>query len=335
MKTFAAFVLAAALAGPAFAAPSYTLVKSVPLGAPDRWDYVVVDPATGRVYIAHGDRLAVLDGRAGTLIGEVQGISGGTHGTGVSDATGQGFTDDGRNGQAIAFDLKSLQVTKKIAADQDADAVAMDPTTGRIFVIEGDPAKITVIDPKTDAVVATIDVGEKMEYAVGSGGQVYVAGVEKKDFLKIDARTGAVEARWPTPDCESPHGLAVDGANHRAFMGCENQKLMVIDTTNGRVVTELAIGRGNDSVAFDPVRKRVLTGDGRDGTVTVYQQLSADQYQALEPIKTQVSGRTIGVDPKTGRVFVPVAEIDPSSPPGQRPRFIAGSLKVMIFEPVR
>jgi DNA-binding beta-propeller fold protein YncE len=334
LKTLFAFALAAALAGPALAGPAYRLVTSVPLGAPERWDYVVVDPDSGRVYIAHGDHVGVLDGRAGSLLGQVQGISGGTHGIGLSDRTGQGFTDDGRNGQAVVFDLKTLQITKTIPANQDADAIATDPVTGHVFVIEGDPGKITVIDPNTDAVAATISGGEKMEYAVGSDGAVYVAGVEKKDFLKIDAHTNALVARWPTPDCESPHGLAIDAVNHRAFLGCENQKMMVIDTRNGRVVTELAIGRGNDSVAFDPVRKRVLTGDGRDGTVTVYQQLSADRYQALEPIKTQLGGRTIGVDPKTGRVFVPVADIDPASPAGQRPRFIAGSLKVMIFEPV-
>ena len=41
--------------------PGYTLVKTVPLGAPDRWDYVVADPETTRVYVAHGDRVTVLD----------------------------------------------------------------------------------------------------------------------------------------------------------------------------------------------------------------------------------------------------------------------------------
>lgn len=338
MKILAAAALGAALlAGSALAAPAYTLVASVPLGAPDRWDYVVVDPHSGRVYIAHSDKLAVIDGRAGVLIGQVEGIAGGTHGTGLSPATGQGFTDDGRNGLAVAFDLKTLKIVKQIPADQDADAIAVDPASGHVFVIEGDPAKITVVDPKTDQVAATISVGEKMEYAVGGDGAVFIAGVEKRDFLKIDPKTNAVVARWPTPDCESPHGLAIDSIAHRAFMGCENQKLMVIDTQGGRVVTELAIGRGNDSVAFDTVRKRVLTGDGRDGTVTVYQELSPDRYQALEPIKTQVSGRTINVDPVTGRVFVPVADLDPAAPPGpgRFPRFVPGSLKVMIFEPVK
>ena len=90
---------AAILSGAAKAAdaPAYTLTKSLPLGAPDRWDYVVVDRDSGRVYVAHGDRMAIIDGRAGTMIGEVAGIAGGTHGTGVSAATGQGFRGRSRS----------------------------------------------------------------------------------------------------------------------------------------------------------------------------------------------------------------------------------------------
>src|SRR5438309_7810806 len=109
---------------------TYKLTASVPLGAPDRWDYVVYDGQTGRVYVAHGDRLAVVDARAARLVGEVQGIAGGTHGSAVSLSTGQGFTDDGRNGKAIAFDLKTLKITREIPADVDADAIAADSRTG-------------------------------------------------------------------------------------------------------------------------------------------------------------------------------------------------------------
>ena len=77
----------------AHAAPAYRLTATVPLGAPDRWDYVVPDPAGGRVYIAHGDRLAVLDARSGAVIGAVEGIAGGTHGTAISADRASPTTD--------------------------------------------------------------------------------------------------------------------------------------------------------------------------------------------------------------------------------------------------
>jgi DNA-binding beta-propeller fold protein YncE len=318
---------------PASASPSYTLSNSIALGAPDRWDYVVFDAPTNRVYVAHADRLAVIDAASEKLLGEVEGISGGTHGTAVSTATGQGFTDDGRNGKAVAFDLKTLKVIKEIPADQDADALALDPITARLFVVEGDPAALTVVDSKTDAPIGTIKAGEKLEYAVADDhGSIYVAGEANGDVLKIDARSNRIVGRWPTPGCTSPHGLAIDTREHRAFMGCINGVLMVVDTMSGRNVATLPIGKGSDAVAFDPVRKRVFSSNGGDGTITVYQQVSPDRYTPLAPIPTVVSARTMSVDPKTGRLFVAGADTHPD-PAGGRPKVRPGTLRLLVFKP--
>ena len=326
----------ALIAGTASAAPAYTLTKSTPLGAPDRWDYAVFNSETDRIYAAHGDQLAVIDGRTGELVGQVEGIVGGVHGTGISAATGQGFTDDGRNGLAVAFDLKTLKIIKQIPVDKDADGIAADEATGHIFIIEGDPGAISVIDPKTDAVVATIKAGEKMEYATSDDrGTLYVAGEEKRDLIKIDARTNTVVARWATPDCASPHGLALDRANRRLFMGCINQQMMVVDADTGRVVAKLPIGKGSDAIAFDPGRKRVFSSNGVDGAVSVFQETSPDSYQALDTIKTEVSGRTMDVDPESGRLFVLAADTDPPATPGARPRPRPGTLRMMIFDPIK
>lgn len=331
-----ALALAAlAIAAPTLAAPAYALVKNTPIGLPDRWDYVVFDAPTQRVYIAHGDKLAVVDARSGDLVGEVLGITGGPHGVGISASTGQGFTDDGRNGLGVAFDLKTLKITKQIPADKDADAIATDPRTGHVFVIEGDPGKITVIDPKTDAVAATITVGEGMEYGAADGrGSLYIAGVQKKDLLRIDARTNGVVARWPTPDCVLPHGLAIDKTGRRVFMGCINSLMMVVDADSGRVIAELPIGKGSDAIAYDPKRKRVFSPNGVDGTLTVFQQTSPDAYQLLETIPTAVTGRTLALDPASGRLFIVAAETDPSPTQGGRPRAKPGTTRVMIFDPV-
>jgi DNA-binding beta-propeller fold protein YncE len=320
---------------PVLAQTTYNLTMSTPLGMPDRWDYVVFSRDTGRVYVAHGDKVAVIDASSGDLVGQVEGIAGATHGSAISAATGQGFTDDGRNGLAIVYDLRTLKITRQIPADKDADAIALDNASGHVFVIEGDPGTITVIDPRTDAVAATIRVDEKMEYGAGDGrGAVFVAGEEKRDLVKIDARTNTVVAHWPTPDCASPHGLALDAEHDRAFMGCVNSMMMVVDTTSGALVARLPIGRGNDAVAYDPRRKRVFSSNGLDGTISVYQEVTSDKYEALDTITTAVSGRTMDVDPETGRLFIAASDVDPPATPGGRPRPKAGTLRLMMLDPV-
>lgn len=319
----------------ALAAPAYAPSMSIPLGDPSRWDYVVFDAPSDRVYVAHGDQVAVVDAKAGVVIGKVEGVAGGTHGVGISQATGQGFSDDGRKGEVIAFDLKTFAIKAHIAADPDADAIVMDKASGRVLVVEGDPGKIKLVDPKTDTVAATIDGGEKMEYPAADGaGLAFVAGEEKKDLLKVDLAAGKVVARWATPDCDSPHGLALDVAGHRAFMGCVNSVMMVVDTKTGNVVAKLPIGRGSDAVAYDARRKRVFSSNGVDGTITVYQQTSPDSYEALDTVATAVSARTMAVDPQSGRLFLAAADVDPPAAPGGRPRPKPGTLRLLVLDPV-
>lgn len=316
------------------AAPSYTVTKTVLLGAPDRWDYVVFDPASHRVFVAHSDRVAVVDGRDGTVLGEVDGIPGGTHGIGISAATGQGYTDDGKTGEAVVFDLKTLQVTSRIPVEKDADAIAFDHASRHVFVIEGDPKKITVIDPKTNTVVASIDGGGGLEYAASDNhGALFVAGAEKRDVVKINTRTNTVEAHWPIADCASPHGLAVDAEAHRVFVSCVNHVLVVVDADSGREVASVPIGGGTDAAAFDPMRKLIFSSNGLDGTLSVIQEKDPDTYLPVATITTAVSGRTMSIDPETGRLYIAAAETDPSPTPGGRPRPRPGTLRLLFLDP--
>ena len=230
--------------------------------------------------------------------------------------------------------MKSLKISRRISADIDADAIAFDKATGHILVIEGDPGAITVLDPQTDAVAATIKVGEKLEFGVADGqGAMYVAGEEKGDVVRIDTRANSVVAHWAAAGCESPHGLALDTATHRLFMGCTNSLLVVMNAENGGVVAKLPIGRGSDAVAYDPTRHRVFSSNGLDGTVSVFQQVGADRYRSLAPIKTKVSGRTMAIDPASGRLFVAAADTDPNPVAGGRPITRPGTLNLLVFEP--
>jgi YVTN family beta-propeller protein len=343
MKPSLIFATAAAVALGAAAqaqTPSgYKVVKEVPLGAPERWDYVVYDAPSHRVYVAHSDRISVVDAQAGKLIGEVTGVSG-THGVGISN--GKGYTDDGEAGQAIVFDLKTLKVIKRIPAKKDADGITVDPKSGHVFVVDGDSQTVTVIDAKTDTVLANIDAGGALEYAVpGDDGKVYVNGAEKKEIVRIDVKSNAVDAHWPIPGCTSPHGLAIDTAAHRLFVTCVNKVMTVVDTTGGAVVATLPIGQGTDAAAFDPVRKRAFSSNG-EGTLTVVAETGPNAFSVAETVPTRVTGRTMGIDPASGRLFVAAADIDPKAPapagpngrPG-RPRPLPGSLKLLFLDPIR
>lgn len=326
------------------AAVDYHLTRSVRLGLPDRWDYVVYDAPSHRVYVAHGDRLTVVDGRSGRIIGEVRGMPGGTHGIAISHAAGLGYTDDGRAGEAVAFSLKTLQVVKRLKAAPDSDAVTIDPTSGHVFVVDGDPGLLTVIDPAGDGVVATVRVGSKLEYPVaGHNGKLYVNGVAKREIFRIDTATNQVDATWPIPQCDAPHGLAIDTTTHRLFSSCENGRLVVVNADTGATVATLPIGQGTDAAAFDPTRRLIFSSNGMDGTLSVIREVGADTFVPAATIKTALSARTMSVDPVSGRLFLAAATTNARAMAAFRAArragrrgpspFVPGSLRLLMLDP--
>ena len=326
------------LAGAAQAAPLYTLSKTVPIGAPDRWDLLTFDAASHRVYIAHGDRVTVVDAEAGKVVGNVEGFPGGTHGVAVIPALHRGYTDDGKAATANSFDVNSLKALESIPAADDADAIALDPVSGHLYVIDSDPGKITVIDPRSDKVVATLDGGGKLEIGVADGlGKVYVNGEEKREILRIDTRTNTIDARWPIPDCESPHGIAVDAGGQHVFSSCANQVMVVVSMQSGKQLATLPIGARTDGAACDPARHRAFSSNG-DGTLTVVGEKSPGIFAVIATVPTALGARTMTIDPATGRLYLVAAEMKENpdaDPKDYRHRYTVtpGSAKLLIYEP--
>ena len=124
------------------------------------------------------------------------------------------------------------------------------------------------------------------------------------------------------------------------FSGCGNQKLVVLDADDGRVVSVLPIGKGVDGVAFDPERRLVFSSNG-EGTLTVIREETPDRFAVLENAPTQRGARTLAVDPTTGSVYLPTADMqaptaatDAKGRPS-RPRPVAGTFKVLMVEPAK
>jgi DNA-binding beta-propeller fold protein YncE len=274
----------------------------------------------------------VIDGSNGTVLGTVTGVSTATHGIGISTATGHGYTDDSEAGTAGAFDLATLKPVTTIKTDGDSDAIAVDPQSGHVVIVNGDTGTVTVIDPKTDTAVATVQLGGKLEYAVADGaGSIFINGASQREIIRFDATTNKVAARFPVPDCQSPHGLAMDRATKRLFSSCVNGVLMVVDAETGRIVAKPPIGQGSDAAAFDPKRKLVFSPNGRDGTLSVIEERDADTFLPVATVKTAVSARTMDLDPETGRLYLVAADLE--SPAVGRPHAVPGTLRLLFLDP--
>jgi DNA-binding beta-propeller fold protein YncE len=319
---------AALAAGP----EGYHLVQTIRVPGDGGWDYVTVDAAARRVYVSHATRVEVLDADSGELKGRIPDTAG-VHGIAVAPEFGRGFTSNGRSDTVTVFDLQTLKPLGTVPTGKNPDAILYDPATRRVFAFNGRSASATAIDAGTSQVAGTLDLGGQPESAAADGaGHVFVNLEDKGEVLKLDARALKVLARWPVAPAKLPVSMAIDAPNRRLFVGCRSKVLLVLDTDDGKVVASLPIGDRVDASAFDPKTKLVFSSCG-DGTVSVVRQETPDKYTAVETVKTRPGSKTMGLDPKTHRLFLPAAEYKAAAAgaPKARPEMVPGSFVVLVF----
>jgi len=282
----------------------YHVVKEIPVPGDGSWDYLTVDEAARRLYISHETEVEVLDVDSGAVVGKISDTKG-VHGIALVAEFGRGFTSNGRANSVTIFDLKTLKELGRVKTGEKPDAIIYDPATRRVLAFNGDSGSATVIEAADGKVAGTIDLGGGPEFAVADGtGHVFVNLEEKNVVLKLDSRALAVQARWPLAPCETPSSMAMDKPNRRLFIGCRSHVMAVVNADDGHVITTLPIGDHVDATAFDPETRLIFNSNG-EGTVTVVHQESPDKYTVIENVKTQPRAKTMALDLKTHRLFLP------------------------------
>src|ERR1700722_8127200 len=306
-------------------------------GAPrEYFDYITVDSAARRVYISHGTEIKVINADSGTLIGNITGLKQ-DHDVAVAGEFGRGFISDGAQGKVIIFDLKTLKVTGEAPADKDADCVIYDPFSKRVFVMDGDPHNATVIDAKSGSVVGKIELGGGPEFAVADGkGTIYINLEDKSEIVAVDSNSLKIKSRWPVAPAGGPTALAMDVEHHRLFSaGREPQKLVVLDSDNGKLIQSFPISGGVDAAAYDP-ESGLIFASTRDGLVHVFHEDSPDKFSEAETVKTEVGAKTMGLDTKTHKLFLDTADFAPAPAastehPHPRGAAIQGTFHVLVY----
>ncbi len=191
-----------------------------------------------------------------------------------------------------------------------------------------------MIDAAAGKALATIPLGGKPEFAAGDGkGRVYVNIEDTAEIAVIDPAKASVEKRYKLTGCEEPSGLAIDRAKTRLFSVCGNKVMIVSDPAKGSVIATLPIGQGPDGAAFDQDRGLAFSSNG-EGTLTVVGE-NGGKYAVLGTVPTQRGARTVALDPKTHKLYLPTAQFGPApaataETPRPRPPILPGSFVVLI-----
>ena len=275
----------------------------------------------------------VIDPATGKVIADIPGGEG-LHGTAIVSSAGRAFVTDGKASKLLVIDLKTNKMLGSIDAAEDADGTIYDATSDRVLVSCGDAAQMLILDPHADvatAKVQKVDLGGKPEFlAADDAGRAFVCINDKNEIAVIDIKTGKVTERWPTGTGTAPTGIAIDAKAGHLFVGCRNQKMVVMNTKDGKVLAELAIGHGNDACAFDAAAGHAYASCG-DGTLAVIGESEPGKFAVVQTVKTMAGARTVGIDTANHAIYLPAAEMN-AAEQGKRPTAKPDSFSIVVVK---
>jgi len=195
----------------------------------------------------------------------------------------------------------ALTVVIPLPAGARPTAVAVHPTTGRLYVTQSGRDAVAVVDPLTSTVVATVPTGKTPnQLAIDPlSGRVFVSNFDGRSITVIDGSTNAVLATLPVGGL----GMGINPTTHRLYAAA-GRSLSVIDTVTSSVFTTVAAPRGANlwGVAVDAARDRVYLADLDSSRVLV---LDGATNAVTASVTIDAPARfAIAVSAAAGRVYV-------------------------------
>ena len=231
----------------------------------------------------------------------------------------------------MAFDLANFKVLHRIKVGENPDAILYDAYLNRIFVFNGKSKSAVVFDPDSQKILATIPLPGKPEFAVSDGkGKVFVNIEDKNELIKIDGEQMVVLRTYPLSPCTEPKGLSINLAAKKLIVGCD-KLAAIVSADSGKVLQTFKVGSGEDATAFDAIRHLAFISAG-EGLLTVLRE-GKSGFEIIQNVYTVKGARTMAVDEKTGRVYLPIALFGPPDPKasGQpRPTIIPDTFALLV-----
>lgn len=316
----------------AFAAHAEPLhvVDTLKIGGSGGWDYVTFDGVHDRVYVAHGAAISVFDLRSRQATQDLVATQG-AHIALPVDAGRTLLVTNGKSNTVTFNDaMTGVQLTS-VATDAKPDAAIIEPVSGLAYVMANGGNTVDVIDTASHAVVAKIAVGGAPEAAAVDGkGLVFTHLEDKNVLVVIDGKSRTVKASYPMQDCDEPSGLAFVATGRLLVSACRNGVARVTEADTGAEVATLPIGQHPDGALYDAKAGLAYIPSG-DGKLTV---IAFDgKPRVVDTVTTRPGARTAALDPESGHIFLPAADLTPPAKPGDRPGIVPDSFAVLVVGP--
>jgi hypothetical protein len=328
-STRSLFLAALLLAGAPAAAATYQVESRIAAPGDGGWDLATFDAVAKRVYVTHGAIVVAADVVHGTASAPFSGIDRGHTAVPIAGQPLLAVTS-GHDNSVRLFNTNSGAEVARIAVGTDPDAAFYDADAGRLVVMNAKSGTVSLVDPIARKVAATITLKPGLEIGTNDGDTLLVNNEDLSELETANLRTGQAGPTIPLTGCQGPTGLAFDPATGQAISACANHKAAVVDVRNHRVTALLDIDAGPDTVLIDQKRRMALIPCGRDGTLILI-ALDGGAH-VVGRVTTEAGARTGALDPDSGTVYLPTADLAPAAA-GGRPQPKPGTFHILVVAP--
>jgi len=295
------------------------------------WDYATFDQDTRRLYVAHQTTVTAID--VDTRVANPALVTATYAHIALPYDHGRSLlVTNGKANNVILVDASTGAVTATLETGANPDGAIVDPVTNTGFVMANAGHQVDVVDLASRTVTAHIPVSGKPEGgAVDAAGRVFTHLEDKSTLLIIDAKSTTVSRSIGMKDCLSPSGLAFITGKDWILSACDNRMARVTDLKSGKEIARFPIGEEPDFALYDSDREvgYIPTGDGNLTAI----DFSGPKPRLIAQIKTEKGARTAALDPKTGHILLPTADLLPPAPGSRRPMSAPGSFRILIVGP--
>ncbi|HEY1804217.1 MAG TPA: hypothetical protein VGG45_07020 [Terracidiphilus sp.] len=314
------------------------------IGGVGNWDYITIDPAARRLYIAHAATVQVVDIDAGAVVAEIHGFRE-AHSIALDDTGTHGYVSDGPADEIKKFDRRSFQIESTIPISCSPRSIAFEPVSKLLFAICGaGPASpdsqrvivhkpstnahaprpgenpqpvsgtgtshVVAIDTETNRVVADIVLVGDFRFAQPDGnGQVYVSvGAVLQDYVR-DHYQGREYFSPRIAKLDGP-AIAAEAERHREAPAPQAQtdsETLSIDWSHQ--------DRPNPLVHFMPLNPSCtspqgLAADSKDQRLFItcenqrFEVIDANSGASIATLVTGPGNDTVGYDQDRGLIFI-------------------------------
>lgn len=286
--------------------PPLVLERTIPLtGVSGRIDHMAVDVRRGRLFVAElgNGSVDVVDLAHDKAVRRIAGLRE-PQGIGYAPRADLIAVASAGDGTVRLFRGEDLSPAGVVSLGEDADNIRLD-RTGHLVVGYGSGG-LAVLEPATPSVVGRVGLPAHPEafQLDPNTGRAYVNVPDARQVAVVDLAAGKQVTSWRVPGgLRQNFPMALDDTGAvLATVFRSPARLVLLDTSSGAVMANLATCGDADDVFFDAKRRRLYISCG-EGAVDVVQQ-DANGYHPLARLPTRPGARTSLFVPELDRLFV-------------------------------